>query len=126
TLVITLPPFSFFDQDAVAELRQREFAMYRLYGCCTRGVSSCSTGSKYGHHLAHCAAPTGASEMRESPSSVRCIAAKGRREIDTQMQILSPTAGGYRTLLEFKTHADSGEMPGAAVTMGLAPRPKVE
>ena len=42
----------------------------------------------------------------------------GQAKIDTQVQVLSPTGGGYRTLLEFKTHADSGEMPGAAVTMG--------
>ncbi len=42
----------------------------------------------------------------------------GQAKIDTQIQVLSPVAGGYRTLLEFKTHADSGEMPGAAVTMG--------
>ena len=42
----------------------------------------------------------------------------GESKIDSQVQVLSATGGGYRTLLEFKTHADSGEMPGAAVTMG--------
>jgi hypothetical protein len=42
----------------------------------------------------------------------------GQAKIDAQVQVLSPVEGGYRTLLEFKTHADSGEMPGAAVTMG--------
>jgi hypothetical protein len=42
----------------------------------------------------------------------------GQAHIDAQVQVLSPSEGGYRTLLEFKTHADSGEMPGAAVTMG--------
>ncbi|MBI1813937.1 MAG: DUF4410 domain-containing protein [Deltaproteobacteria bacterium] len=42
----------------------------------------------------------------------------GQSKIDTQVQVLSPSGDGYRTLMEFKTHADSGEMPGAAVTMG--------
>jgi len=42
----------------------------------------------------------------------------GQSKIDAQLQVLSPNGSGYRTLLEFKTHADSGEMPGAAVTMG--------
>ena len=42
----------------------------------------------------------------------------GQAKIDAQVQVLSATGGGYRTLLEFKTHTDSGEMPGAAVTMG--------
>ena len=42
----------------------------------------------------------------------------GQAKIDAQLQVLSPSGNGYRTLLEFKTHADSGEMPGAAVTMG--------
>lgn len=42
----------------------------------------------------------------------------GQSKIDAQVQVLSAAGGGYRTLLEFKTHADSGEMPGAAVTMG--------
>lgn len=42
----------------------------------------------------------------------------GESKIDSQVQVLSAASGGYRTLLEFKTHADSGEMPGAAVTMG--------
>ena len=42
----------------------------------------------------------------------------GQSKVDTQMQVLAPSRSGYRTLLEFDTHADSGEMPGAAVTMG--------
>lgn len=42
----------------------------------------------------------------------------GQAKIDTQVQVLAPGATGYQTLLEFKTHADSGELPGAAVTMG--------
>jgi len=42
----------------------------------------------------------------------------GQAKMDTEVQVLSPSTGGYRTLLEFKTHADSGEMPGAAITMG--------
>lgn len=42
----------------------------------------------------------------------------GQAKIDTQVQVLSRSGSGYRTLLEFKTHSDSGEMPGAAVTMG--------
>ena len=42
----------------------------------------------------------------------------GQSKIDAQVQVLRPSPSGYQTLLEFKTHADSGEMPGAAVTMG--------
>lgn len=42
----------------------------------------------------------------------------GQSKIDTQVQVVALTPNGYRTLLEFKTHTDSGEMPGAAVTMG--------
>jgi hypothetical protein len=42
----------------------------------------------------------------------------GKSKIDTQVQVLQPSGGTYRTVLEFKTHADSGDMPGAAVTMG--------
>jgi hypothetical protein len=42
----------------------------------------------------------------------------GKAQIDTQAQVLYATAGGNRTLTEFTTHTDSGEMPGAAVTMG--------
>jgi hypothetical protein len=42
----------------------------------------------------------------------------GQARMDTDVQVRSPGTGGYRTLLEFKTHADSGEMPGAAITMG--------
>ena len=40
----------------------------------------------------------------------------GQSKLDTQ--VLAPSGSGYPTLLEFKTHTDSGEMPGAAVTMG--------
>ena len=42
----------------------------------------------------------------------------GASKVDTQVQVMTPASSGYRTLLEFNTHADSGEMPGAAVTMG--------
>ncbi len=42
----------------------------------------------------------------------------GKSSIDTQVQVLEPRAGAYRTVFEFKTHAGSGDMPGAAVTMG--------
>ena len=42
----------------------------------------------------------------------------GQSKLDTQVQMLQASGGRYQTLLEFKTHADSGEMPGAAVTMG--------
>ena len=38
--------------------------------------------------------------------------------MDTQVQVLAPSRGAYRRVLEFDTHADSGEMPGAAITMG--------
>jgi hypothetical protein len=42
----------------------------------------------------------------------------GQSKIDAQVQVLRYTGNQYSTLLAFKTHADSGEMPGAAVTMG--------
>jgi hypothetical protein len=42
----------------------------------------------------------------------------GQAKMDTQVQVLSHAGDEFRTLLEFETHADSGEMPGAALTMG--------
>jgi len=42
----------------------------------------------------------------------------GKAQVDAQVQVLSSTAQGRSTVLEFTTHADSGDMPGAAVTMG--------
>lgn len=43
----------------------------------------------------------------------------GEAKMDTQVQVLTPAgAGQFRTLLEFETHADSGKLPGAALTMG--------
>jgi len=38
----------------------------------------------------------------------------GRASVDTQVRVFASGA----SVLEFKTHADSGELPGAAVTMG--------
>jgi hypothetical protein len=40
----------------------------------------------------------------------------GQSTMDTEVQVYGPSSSGYRQLLEFKTHADSGEMPGAAIT----------
>ena len=42
----------------------------------------------------------------------------GQSTLDAEGQLRHPSGSGYETLLAFKTHADSGEMPGAAVTMG--------
>lgn len=42
----------------------------------------------------------------------------GQSRIDAQVDVLQATGRGYRHLVEFDTHADSGRMPGAAVTMG--------
>ena len=42
----------------------------------------------------------------------------GGSNLDTQVRVLAPSERGYRSLLEFTTHADSGHMPGAAATMG--------
>ncbi len=42
----------------------------------------------------------------------------GGSYVDTRMQLMVPSAGSYRILTQFTTHADSGHMPGAAVTMG--------
>ena len=40
----------------------------------------------------------------------------GQSTMDTQVQVYGPSSSGYHMILEFKTHADSGSMPGAAVT----------
>ena len=40
----------------------------------------------------------------------------GESTMDTQVQVYAPSTTGYHMVLEFKTHADSGDMPGAAVT----------
>jgi len=42
----------------------------------------------------------------------------GASTLDAQVQVYQQAPGRWRQLLEFSTHADSGEMPGAAVTMG--------
>ena len=42
----------------------------------------------------------------------------GKAQINAEVQALTATAGGNQLLVEFTTHADSGDMPGAAVTMG--------
>jgi hypothetical protein len=42
----------------------------------------------------------------------------GQSKMDTKVQVRSARGGRYHALLEFETHADSGAMPGAAVTMG--------
>src|SRR5262245_50589759 len=40
----------------------------------------------------------------------------GQSTMDTEAQVYTPSSTGYQMVLEFKTHADSGEMPGAAIT----------
>jgi len=40
----------------------------------------------------------------------------GQSTMDTQVQVYGPSSSGYHMILEFKTHADSGSMPGVAVT----------
>lgn len=40
----------------------------------------------------------------------------GQSKVDAQVEVYAPSSGGPTKLLEFKTHADSGAMPGAAVT----------
>jgi hypothetical protein len=40
----------------------------------------------------------------------------GQATMDTEIQVYGPSSSGYRLLVEFKTHADSGAMPGAAIT----------
>lgn len=42
----------------------------------------------------------------------------GASKLDTQVIVSQISGGGTSQLLNFKTHADSGKMPGAAVTMG--------
>ncbi|HLK12117.1 MAG TPA: DUF4410 domain-containing protein [Candidatus Binatia bacterium] len=42
----------------------------------------------------------------------------GQSTVDTQVRVLERSTGVWHTVLEFTTHADSGAMPGAAVTMG--------
>jgi hypothetical protein len=42
----------------------------------------------------------------------------GQSRIDTQVEVIAPSTGTYTPVLEFETHANSGDMPGAAVTMG--------
>ncbi|MDP3330732.1 MAG: DUF4410 domain-containing protein [Methylococcaceae bacterium] len=43
----------------------------------------------------------------------------GQSSLDSKVRVLAPSASGYQELISFDTHADSGEMPGAAV-MGPA------
>lgn len=42
----------------------------------------------------------------------------GASKLDTQVNVYRITAGARQSLLQFTTHADSGRMPGAAMTMG--------
>lgn len=42
----------------------------------------------------------------------------GASEIDAEVEVLQATAGKPVRVAQFSTHADSGEMPGAAITMG--------
>lgn len=42
----------------------------------------------------------------------------GASKLDTQVTVYRVTAGARKPLMQFTTHADSGKMPGAAVTMG--------
>ncbi len=42
----------------------------------------------------------------------------GESTVDTRMRVMYYTGDSYRTLAEYTAHADSGNMPGAAVTMG--------
>lgn len=43
----------------------------------------------------------------------------GQSSVDTEVRLLAPGPSGYQELITFEAHADSGEMPGAAV-MGPA------
>ena len=43
----------------------------------------------------------------------------GGSQVNTQVQVYAPSSSGLSRLLEFNTHADSGKMPGAAVTGGV-------
>ncbi len=40
----------------------------------------------------------------------------GQSSIDANISVMAPTNAGYQQLIGFDAHADSGEMPGAAVT----------
>ena len=42
----------------------------------------------------------------------------GQSVVEARVKVASYSQGSYRSVLEFATHADSGAMPGAAVTMG--------
>ncbi|MBF6567266.1 MAG: DUF4410 domain-containing protein [Candidatus Binataceae bacterium] len=42
----------------------------------------------------------------------------GASKLDTRVEVTQATGGEPKQLLSFATHADSGKMPGAAVTMG--------
>jgi hypothetical protein len=42
----------------------------------------------------------------------------GASSIDTNVSMYQKSSGGYQKLLDFTTHAESGKMPGAAVTGG--------
>lgn len=39
----------------------------------------------------------------------------GKSYLDSKVRVLAPSPSGYRELIAFDAHADSGEMPGAAV-----------
>jgi hypothetical protein len=43
----------------------------------------------------------------------------GQSKLDSKVRVLAPSPSGYRELIAFDAHADSGDMPGAAV-MGPA------
>ena len=43
----------------------------------------------------------------------------GKSSLDSKVRVLAPTPSGYQELISFDAHADSGDMPGAAV-MGPA------
>ena len=43
----------------------------------------------------------------------------GKSSLDSKVRVLVPTSSGYQELISFDAHADSGDMPGAAV-MGPA------
>jgi hypothetical protein len=43
----------------------------------------------------------------------------GKSYLDSKIRVLAPSSSGYRELIAFDAHADSGDMPGAAV-MGPA------
>jgi len=40
----------------------------------------------------------------------------GQSRLDSKVRVLAPSPSGYRELIAFDAHADSGDMPGAAVT----------